>query len=102
MEQHDAVVAEKFGASLEIDVVEIDPDVLEHAHRHDTIERTWNVAIIFKQKFCRTGQVFFGSAGVRDLQLLVRQRYAGNIGADGLGQIQAQATPTGADVEHLV
>ena len=43
-----------------------------------------------------------GGAGVRRLQLFGRQRDAGEVGAGHFGQIEAEAAPAGADVEHAV
>ncbi len=76
--------------------------MLEHADRHDAIERPGNVAIILEQEFGRMGQVLFGGAGVRHLQLLGRKRDAGDVGAGHFSQIETKAAPAGADVEHAV
>ena len=70
VQQHDTVVGEQRGALLEVGVIEVDTDVLEHADRDDTIERTGNVAIVLEQEPCRSCEVFLGSPRIGRLQLL--------------------------------
>ena len=102
MQHHDPVVAEQLGASLEEGFIKPDADMLEHPDRHDPVERTGNVAVVAEQEFRLMAQLFLPGAGVRDLQLLGRERNAGNIGAGHLGQIEPKAAPARADVEHAV
>ena len=102
MQNHDAVIAEQFGASPEEGFIETDADMLEHADRYDPVERAGNVAVIGEQEFCLPAQVLFPGTGVGDLQLFGRQRNAGHIGAGHLGQIEAEAAPARADVEDAV
>ena len=60
------------------------------------------VAIIFQQEFRRSGQVLLGGAGVRRLQLFLRKRDAGDVGAGHFRKIQTKPAPARADVEHAV
>ncbi len=93
MQHHDPVVGEQFSAASEIGFVEIDADMLEHADRHDAVERTWDVAIVLKQELGRLRQILLGGAGIRRLQLFCRERDAGDVSAGHFRQIQAKAAP---------
>jgi len=66
MQHHDAVIGEKFGAAPKIGLVEIDADMLEHADRHDAVERSRNVTIVLEEEFCRSRQVPLDGAVVGD------------------------------------
>ena len=81
MQHHDAVIGEQFGAAPEIGLVEIDADMLEHSDRHDAVERAFDVAIVLEQELAGSRQILLGRAGIRHLQLLGRQRDAGDVGA---------------------
>src|SRR5258708_20359915 len=100
MQHRNAVVGEKFGAAPEIGFVKIDADMFEHADRYDAVERPGNVAIVLEEELRRPRQVFFRRAIVGHLQLFGREGNASDIGAAHFGQIQAEASPAGADVEH--
>jgi hypothetical protein len=61
--------------------------VLEHAHRHDAIEGTVDVAII-QQAECRIlGAAALERPILRALELLLRQGDAGNLRAGDFGEI---------------
>ena len=61
-----------------------------------------HVAIVLEEEFRRPRQVFLGGPCIRHLQLLGRQRDAGDVGAGHFRQIEAKPAPAGADVEHAV
>ena len=76
--------------------------MLEHPDRHDPVERTGDVAVVAEQEFFLMARFFSPARGVRDLQLLGRERNAGHIGAGHLGQIEPEPAQARADVEHAV
>ncbi len=70
VQQHDAVVAEQFGAAPEKGVVEVDADMLEHADRHDAVERAATCRDSPAAGTSPTRARFFsGGAAFGDLQL---------------------------------
>ncbi|MGY4288338.1 hypothetical protein ACVWXO_007558 [Bradyrhizobium sp. LM2.7] len=98
----DAVLGQEFGAALEEGVVEAGADMFEHPDRGDAVEPSVDVAIILEQEFGRSGQPLFGGSRIGDLQLLGRQRDASDVAARNLGEIEAEAAPARADIEHTV
>src|SRR5215467_8888768 len=102
MQQHDAVLGEERGAALEIGVVELDSDMLEHAYRDYAIERTLDVAIVLEQEPGRAGQALLDRAGIGNLQLFGRERDAGDVDARDLGEVEAEPAPAGADIERAL
>src|SRR6185437_17034784 len=102
MQHHDAVVRKQLGTVPKEGLVEIDADMLEHADRDDAIELALDVAVVLQQELGCAAKPAFGSTDVRGLPLLDRQRYAGDIGAQGLGEIETKAAPATSDIEHAM
>ena len=78
----------------------IDADMLEHANRHDAVERAGDIAIVLQLEACVLAEAFFGRALIGDRMLLFRQRDAGDVGAANFGEIKPKPAPAAADVEH--
>src|SRR5689334_14746364 len=76
--------------------------MFKHADRNDSVELTGHVAIILKQKLRRPRQVFLCGARVGDLKLFIRKRDASDVGSGDFREVQAEPTPTRADVEDAI
>ena len=76
--------------------------MLEHADRDDAVELLRHLAIVLDAEFDRAGQIFFGGAFSRALDLLARQRHAGDVGAAEFGEVERKPAPAAADVEHAM
>ena len=75
--------------------------MFEHADRHDAVESALDVAIIDQAEIRVLRQAAFERAVLRDLELLLRQRDAGDLGAGDFGEIERKPAPAAADIEHL-
>src|ERR1043165_3230938 len=102
MQQHDTVIGQELGASLEEGLVEADPDMLEHADGHDAIERAIDIAIVLQQEFRATRQAPLRRATVGNPDLLGRQCDTSALGAGDLSEVEARAAPARADVEQAL
>ena len=74
--------------------------MLEHADGDDPVEAATNLAVVLELEAHRPLQALPGRALVRDAQLLPAEGRAGDVGARGLGNVDAEPSPTRADVEH--
>ncbi len=100
MQHHHAVVAEQLRTLAEEGAVVIDADMLEHADRHDAVERSRHVAIVLQIETRARAQALFGRALIGDGVLFLRQRHAGHVGAGQFREIEPEPAPAAADVEN--
>ncbi|MCY1171295.1 hypothetical protein D9M73_114000 [compost metagenome] len=75
-------------------------DMLEHADRHDPVERALHLAIIDQLEGDHVRHARRRRALPRHLQLFFRKRHAQYLGTRHLVQVQRHATPAATDVEH--
>ena len=101
MKHGDAVVGEEARALAEELGIVPDAHMLEHADRDDAVELLVEIAVVEEAELGVTGDAALGGALGRELVLLLREGDAGDAGAAGLGQVEAEAAPARADVEHL-
>ena len=92
--------ARRFGAFAEEGLVKPDADMLEHADRHDAIEVAVDVAIIHQPERRILRAAALERPVLRALELLLRQRDAGDPRAGNFGEIERKAAPAAADIEH--
>ena len=88
-------------ALAEVGVVEARADVLEHADGDDAVELAVDLAVVLQGKAHAALEPLLARARAGDAELLGRQRDAQHVGgAADLLQVERQAAPAGADVEH--
>ena len=101
MQQKTPSSLEKLRALAEESVVEADADMLEHADRHDAIERTLDIAVVDQPEHRVLRAAAFARPLLRARELFLREGDAGHLRARDFGEIERQAAPAAADVEHL-
>ena len=100
MQQRDSVVGQQVAYRAEELGIVPDADVLEHADRDDPVEPAAERAVIAQLEADAVGETGTRCALPADLELLPRQRDPYDLAGARLGQIEPEAAPARADVEH--
>jgi hypothetical protein len=79
-----------------------DPDMFEHAHRDDAVERTLYLAVVLQEEADTVAEAVLGRPAVGNRMLLFRERHPDYVDTGAFGQIETEASPAGADVEHTL
>ena len=74
--------------------------MLEHADRDDVVELAVDLAVVLQPELDPVGEPGGLGAGGRDPELLLAERDAGDPGAADAREIEREAAPAAADVEH--
>src|SRR5665213_1053365 len=102
MNQRHTIVVEQLRDFSEKYVVITKPDMFEHADRDDPVEALVDMAIVLQLKLSASRLPGILEPLFCDGELLLRQGYAGDVGAADLREIERHAAPAAADVEDTV
>src|SRR5688572_28732721 len=102
MHERDTILRQQLPRLAEERGVVIDAHMLEHADRDDTIVLTFDVAVVLQMEVHSVLEARTLRAFLRELQLSYGQRHAVHGAAGCARQIEAEATPTGTDIQYPV
>src|SRR5690606_34237408 len=95
-----AVVIEQLVDSPEESSVVVYADVLEHADRHDAVERARHLAVILQREFYDGGEPLLARTLLRDSELLGAERHSLHSAAGVGREPEPQSAPARANVEN--
>src|SRR5216684_469001 len=101
VQQHHAVIGELIAATAKKCVVVVEPDMLKHADRNDSVEASPAVSIILHLERNSIAELSLGGPATSRCYLFFGQADARYMtGSGNLNEIKREPSPTTADLEY--